>query len=39
MAELPDDRQRALEGEDATMTMSAPAEPAAAGLAPLLLNV
>jgi hypothetical protein len=31
--------QRALESEDPTMTMIAHAEPASAGLAPLLLNV
>jgi hypothetical protein len=39
MDQLADDMQRAMEGEDATMTMITHAEPASACLAPLLLNV
>jgi hypothetical protein len=39
MDQLTDDLQRAMEGEHATMTMIAHAEPASACLAPLLLNV
>ena len=39
MDQLTDDLQRAMEGEHATMTMIAHAEPASACLAPRLLNV
>jgi len=39
MDQLTDDLQRALEGEDTTMTRIAHTEPASTGLAPLLLNV
>jgi len=39
MDQLTDDMQRALEGEDPTMTMIAHTESASACLAPLLLDV
>jgi hypothetical protein len=39
MDQLTHDMQRAMEGEDPTMTMIAHAEPTSTCLAPLLLNV